>query len=206
MDSEKTNPLQATSDVEPLISGSFLVDGHLTDLYLYPHELKLMQKNKTCTIPIEFDLTFAIVAGDQGPIGLELRSQNEKIQLLRDFWPRAEEWEKLLLKHITRKDFHEFFKPIKKIGKGNFASVYLSEDLGRNCLVAVKAFMKETAYKGDGKRSIENEIKVMRMLSSESIAQLNGVYETKNSLYLSMEYLEGTTLEIYLRRNKQIPL
>jgi serine/threonine protein kinase len=32
------------------------------------------------------------------------------------------------------------------------------------------------------------------MINSDSIVKLNGVFETKNSLYLSMEYLEGATL------------
>ena len=72
----------------------------------------------------------------------------------------------MLLSHITRKDFHEFFKPLKKIGKGNFATVYLAEDLRKSRFVAIKAFMKEVAFKGDGKRAIENEIKLMRMIKS----------------------------------------
>jgi non-specific serine/threonine protein kinase len=42
----------------------------------------------------------------------------------------------------------------------------------------------------------------MRLANSQHVAQLYGVYETKNSLYLSMEYLEGITLDLYLRRNK----
>ena len=59
-----------------------------------------------------------------------------------------------LLQYIVRKDFHEFFKPIRKIGKGNFATVYLAEDIKAHRRVAIKAFMKEVAFKGDGKASI----------------------------------------------------
>lgn len=43
---------------------------------------------------------------------------------------------------VTRKDFHEFFRPVKKIGRGNFATVYLAEDIKCNKPVAIKAFMK----------------------------------------------------------------
>lgn len=43
---------------------------------------------------------------------------------------------------------------------------------------------------------------MMRLANSQHFAKLYGVYETKNSLYLSMEYLEGITLDLYLRRNK----
>lgn len=34
-------------------------------------------------------------------------------------------WRNVLKLHLNQKGFHEVFKPIKKIGKGNFASVYL---------------------------------------------------------------------------------
>jgi serine/threonine protein kinase len=96
--------------------------------------------------------------------------------LERDFWPRAREWESLLLNHLTRKDFHEFFKPIKKIGRGNFATVYLAQDRRVNRFTAIKAFMKEYAFKGDGKAAIENEVRIMRKLKSSNIATLYGVY------------------------------
>lgn len=37
MDIEKSSNLQATSDVEHILADSFLLNGHLTDLYLYPN-------------------------------------------------------------------------------------------------------------------------------------------------------------------------
>lgn len=107
-----------------------------------------------------------------------------------------------LLQYIVRKDFHEFFKPIRKIGKGNFATVYLAEDIKAHRRVAIKAFMKEVAFKGDGKASIENEVKLMRKLKHQNIVTLHGVYETKNSIYLSMDYVDGCTLDAFLRKYK----
>lgn len=92
---------------------------------------------------------------------------------------------------------------MRKIGKGNFATVYLAEDMKKNELVAIKAFMKEVGFKGDGKKSIENEIKLMRRIKNPNIVSLNGVYETKNSLYLSMDYVEGLTLENFLKKHKE---
>ena len=37
MECEKNILLQATSDTEHLIADSFILEGQLTDLYLYPH-------------------------------------------------------------------------------------------------------------------------------------------------------------------------
>ena len=81
-----------------------------------------------------------------------------------------------MLKYITRRDFHEFFKPMRKIGRGNFATVYLADDIRANRRVAVKAFMKEVSFQGDGKASIENEIKLMRKMKNPNIVNLHGVY------------------------------
>lgn len=55
-------------------------------------------------------------------------------------------WKEQLEKVINQRGFHSLFKPIKKIGKGNFASVYLAERLEDRKLVAVKAFSKESLY------------------------------------------------------------
>lgn len=68
----------------------------------------------------------------------------------------------------------------------------------------MKAFTKETAYKGDGRRAIEYEISIMRAVSSEHAVKLRGVYETENSLYLSMDYIEGVSLETYIKKNRII--
>jgi len=36
----------------------------------------------------------------------------------------AEKWAAVLGKRMNQKGFHEMFKPIRKLGKGNFATVY----------------------------------------------------------------------------------
>jgi len=36
----------------------------------------------------------------------------------------VEAWVLVLSKKLNQKGFHEMFKPLKKLGKGNFASVY----------------------------------------------------------------------------------
>lgn len=89
MDPEKSSNLYATSDVDHILADSFLFKGQLTDLYLYPTELKILQRSKIQTIPIDFNLTFSIITNNEGPIGIALNIENEKIELARDFWPRG---------------------------------------------------------------------------------------------------------------------
>jgi len=47
---------------------------------------------------------------------------------------------------VNLANFHAHFKAIKKIGKGNFASVYLVESTQTGDSYAVKAFSKELVY------------------------------------------------------------
>ena len=55
------------------------------------------------------------------------------------------------------------FKVFKKIGKGNFASVYLAERVEDGQQMAIKAFSKSVAYaEENGKEGLINEIKLMR--------------------------------------------
>ena len=76
--------------------------------------------------------------------------------------------------------FHQFFKPIRKLGKGNFASVYEVERLTDRQRFAVKAFSKQGLYNAkNGKQSLINELSVMRSLSRtphENVLKLEGVY------------------------------
>ena len=62
-------------------------------------------------------------------------------------------------KYLNQVGFHEQFKPIKKIGRGNFATVYMVECYEDGQKYAVKAFSKEAAYSEEnGKECLIKEI------------------------------------------------
>lgn len=66
-------------------------------------------------------------------------------------------WRTYLESKLNQRGFHELFKPIKKIGKGNFASVYLVIRHEDGKKYAVKAFSKEATFSEDkGKESLIN--------------------------------------------------
>ncbi len=66
-------------------------------------------------------------------------------------------WIEHISKRLNLRGFHEIFKPIKKVGKGNFASVYLVVKHEDKKKYAVKAFSKEGTYSEDkGKESLIN--------------------------------------------------
>ena len=80
------------------------------------------------------------------------------------------------------------FKPLRKLGKGNFASVYEVERITDKKKFAVKSFSKQNSFSAkNGKESLINELSVMRQLSLEphhNFLKLEGVYESDNSIYV----------------------
>lgn len=81
------------------------------------------------------------------------------------------------------------------IGKGSFARVYLVEDKQTLRKYAVKAFSKEYLLSQlKGKESLINEIEIMRDINHDNIMKLEELHESKNSVYLVLELLEGGEL------------
>lgn len=109
------------------------------------------------------------------------------------------EWKIQLARVFVQCDFHMKFTTIKMIGKGSFARVYLVEDKDTKEKFAVKAFSKEYMLsQAKGKESLINEMNVMRQLQHPYIMRLEEVHESKNSVYLVLELLEGGELLGYL--------
>ena len=107
-----------------------------------------------------------------------------------------QQWREILRGKLNQRGFHEQFKPKKKIGKGNFASVYLAEKIESGKNYAVKAFSKEAAYSEDkGKECLIKEIEIMRALNHHNCMKLYEVFESENSLYMVVELLEGGLLQ-----------
>lgn len=120
-----------------------------------------------------------------------------------DFWISDEklfkEWKKNLSKVFIQSDFHLKFNAMKMIGKGSFARVYLVEDKETKLKYAVKAFSKEYLLsQSKGKESLMNEIEIMQAVKNPYIMNLEELHESKNSIYLVIELLEGGELFNYI--------
>ncbi len=89
------------------------------------------------------------------------------------------------------------------IGKGSFARVYLVEDKSTKEKFAVKAFSKEYLLsQSKGKESLINEIEIMQVLRHDNIMTLEEIHESKNSIYLVLELLEGGELFSHISSKK----
>ena len=77
-------------------------------------------------IQYEFDLKFSIYDGE---IIFELHGQTNTTMVFKLPLNDQKLWEKVLRKKLNQKGFHQIFKPLKKIGKGSFATVFLVEKI-----------------------------------------------------------------------------
>ncbi len=93
-------------------------------------------------------------------------------------------------------DFHSEYKVKKEIGIGSFARVYYAKRAGTDNYYAVKAFTKEDlAEYNKGIEALFNEIKIMRILGkSDHCLNFFEIHETKNSVYMIIEYCPGGEL------------
>lgn len=113
-------------------------------------------------------------------------------------------WVEAFTKVMTRRDFHARYSVSRMIGSGGFANVYKATEIVSGKRVAVKGFNKK--YIGNnhkGKMNLLQEISMMRGLSNENILKLKEMNETKNSLYLVFDLIEGGDLNDLIEKNKE---
>lgn len=126
-----------------------------------------------------------------------------------DLWSTDEahwrDWKRELNKAFLQCDFHTKFNTIKMIGKGSFARVYLVENKETKERMAVKAFSKEYLLsQPKGKDSLVNEIDIMQRLRHPYVMCLEEIHESKNSVYLVLELLEGGELLNYISTKESL--
>lgn len=73
---------------------------------------------------------------------------------------------------ISHKGFSDWFKPVKKLGRGAFATVYLVESKITKLQFAAKVFSREgQKLEFKGQEALLNEIRTLRFLSHPNIIQ-----------------------------------
>lgn len=104
---------------------------------------------------------------------------------------------------MTRTDVHQRFNVEKPIGAGSFAQVFKAQELKKGKWFSIKGFNKQSVLESPaGRRSVWQEIQNLRKMKGRlNILNLHEVHETKNSIYLVMDYIEGGDLSQYITKH-----
>lgn len=121
-------------------------------------------------------------------------------------------------KTVTLKDFDELLKNrsvcgekslenyqiAKKIGKGTFGKVKLGIHKPTWQKVAIKVLKKEKITEKIELVRVEREIDILKLVYHTNIIQLYQIVDTKDKIYLIMEYINGGEFFNYIANNKKL--
>lgn len=94
------------------------------------------------------------------------------------------------------------YETLKSLGEGGMGEVFLARDLHLNRPVAVKRIKKDEKHSQQARREME----FLRELEHPNLPAVYDFLEEKEWFYLIMEYVEGITLEQYLKKNHKAGL
>lgn len=92
----------------------------------------------------------------------------------------------------------------KKLGQGTFGLVRLGTHIQTGEKVAIKILEKNRILENSDKTRVEREIKILKSLHHKNIARLYSVIQTSTSIYLVMEYAEGSELFEYIVSHRRL--
>ena len=89
---------------------------------------------------------------------------------------------------------------LETIGTGSFGRVRLVKHLGDKNYYALKIMKKARIVKLRQLEHIQNEVKILSRLRCDFAANLNGVFQDDQNLYLCFDYIPGGELFSHLRK------
>ena len=92
----------------------------------------------------------------------------------------------------------------EQLGEGTFGYVRLALNKQTGEKVAIKILEKKKILEYEDKIRVEREIKILKSLRHPNIVQLYSVLQTKDNLYIIMEYAKGIELFEYIGKKKKI--
>ena len=89
----------------------------------------------------------------------------------------------------------------KEIGKGAYAKVKLITDKYTKIKYAMKIYEKIKLTENSKKKSVYNEIEIMKKLNHKNIVKLKEIIYTQKEILIIMEYINGISLRDFYNKN-----
>ena len=94
----------------------------------------------------------------------------------------------------------------RKLGQGGMGAVYLAHHPGLNRAVAIKVLPGDLASNPEFKERFFREARLAARLEHPNVVQVHDVGEAQGIHYISMQYVEGKSLDLILREKKKLAL
>ncbi len=93
------------------------------------------------------------------------------------------------------------YQVCRQLGKGGMGEVYLAKDMQDGMLWAIKL----QAYNENNYELLSSEVEVQSKLNHPAVPKIRQTYTMDRYLYIVMEFVEGRTLDDYLKTGEIIP-
>jgi serine/threonine-protein kinase len=98
------------------------------------------------------------------------------------------------------------YQIISKIGAGGMGVVYRARDLKLENEVALKMIRYDRQTDDQARKRLYQEVKLARLINHPHVAHIYDLGEWEEHEFLSMEYIDGQTLQQYLKKKGPLPL
>ena len=98
------------------------------------------------------------------------------------------------------------YQIVSLLGSGGMGTVYLAHDRELDEVVALKVLRKETTSAPGALEMFKREVKLARRVTHPNVARTFDIGETDGQKYLTMEYVEGTSLARMIAESGRFPI
>jgi len=97
------------------------------------------------------------------------------------------------------------YRIIEKLGEGGMGIVYKAEHVELGQIVALKCINPVISANPELRDRFKKEARIQAKLSHPGIVSLHNFFEHEGNLHLVMEYVEGESLDVFIKKSGLIP-
>src|SRR5579872_4494404 len=98
----------------------------------------------------------------------------------------------------------ERYELMGELGRGGMGIVYQARDRETNEIIALKFLKSEISRDAQILERFRNEVRLSRKISHRNVARIHELHRSGDSVYVSMEFVEGESLRALLQREGKL--